>query len=193
MAHMSEERTKERVTSTAWLTQWEKELNEYINTFERFHKGNRKHSKRYWLLQNIEEPKHPWETINMDWVTGIVPVGKGNFNAFLVIVDRYSKNIRCPPCHKEDTAMDTALPFWNKIISIFGIPKTIISNRDPKFTSELWTNLYNMLGAKRAFSTAYHPQTDVLAERMIQIMEEIIRRFCAYGIEYKDHEGYTHD
>ncbi|MBW0583911.1 hypothetical protein O181_123626, partial [Austropuccinia psidii MF-1] len=50
-----------------------------------------------------------------------------------------------------------------------------------------------MLGTKLAFSTAYHPQTDGLAGRMIQTMEDILRRFCAYGMEYKDHEGYTHD
>ncbi|MBW0515321.1 hypothetical protein O181_055036 [Austropuccinia psidii MF-1] len=46
-----------------------------------------------------------------------------------------------------------------------------------------------MLGTKIAFSTAYHPQTDGLAEIMIQTMEEILRRFCAYCMEYKDHEG----
>ncbi|MBW0469404.1 hypothetical protein O181_009119 [Austropuccinia psidii MF-1] len=50
-----------------------------------------------------------------------------------------------------------------------------------------------MLGTKIAFSTSYHPQTDGLAERMIQTMKDIIRRFCAYGMEFKDHEGYTHD
>ncbi|MBW0488396.1 hypothetical protein O181_028111 [Austropuccinia psidii MF-1] len=50
-----------------------------------------------------------------------------------------------------------------------------------------------MLGTKLAFSTAYHPQTDALAERMIQTMEDILKRVCAYGMEYKDHEGDTHD
>ncbi|MBW0473310.1 hypothetical protein O181_013025 [Austropuccinia psidii MF-1] len=50
-----------------------------------------------------------------------------------------------------------------------------------------------MLGTKLPFSTAYYPQTDGLAERMIQTMEDILRRFYAYGMEYKDHEGYTHD
>ncbi|MBW0570258.1 hypothetical protein O181_109973 [Austropuccinia psidii MF-1] len=94
----------------------------------------------------------------MDWVTGLVPGGKENYNACLIIVDRI-----------------------------------IISDRDPKFTSEFWTNLYDMLGTKLAFSTAYHPQTDGLAERMIQTMEDILRRFCAYGMECKDDEGYTHD
>ncbi|MBW0523902.1 hypothetical protein O181_063617 [Austropuccinia psidii MF-1] len=78
MGHMSEDRTKERVASTAWWPKWEQELSEYINTCERFQKANRKHGKKYGLLQHIEEPKHPWETINMDWVTGIVPGGKEN-------------------------------------------------------------------------------------------------------------------
>ncbi|MBW0568809.1 hypothetical protein O181_108524 [Austropuccinia psidii MF-1] len=92
----------------------------------------------------------------MYWVTGIVPGGKESFNACLIIVDRFSKSIRCLPCHKEDTAMDTALLFWNNITSTCGVPKIIISDRDPKFTSEFWTNLYEILGTKLAFSTAYH-------------------------------------
>ncbi|MBW0522906.1 hypothetical protein O181_062621 [Austropuccinia psidii MF-1] len=129
----------------------------------------------------------------MDWFTGLVPGGKENFNSCLIIADRLSKNMRCLPYHKEATAMDTALLFWNNIISPCGVPKIIISDRDPKFTSEFWKNLYDMLGTKLSFSRAYHPQTDGLAERMIQTMEEILRRFCAYGMEYKDHEGYPHD
>ncbi|MBW0528217.1 hypothetical protein O181_067932 [Austropuccinia psidii MF-1] len=193
MGHMSEYRTKERVATTDWCPKWEQELSEYINTCERCQKENRKHGKKYGLLQHIEEPNHPWETINMDWVTVLFPGGKENFNACLVIVDMYSKSVRCLPCHKEDTEMDTALLFWDNIIATCGVPKIIISDRDPKVTSEFWTNLYDMLGTKLSFYAAYHPQTDGLAERIIQTMEEIIRRFCAYVMECKDHEGYTHD
>ncbi|MBW0505080.1 hypothetical protein O181_044795 [Austropuccinia psidii MF-1] len=193
MRHMSEDRTKGRVASTAWWPRWEQELSEYINTFERCPKANRKYGKKYGLPQHIEEPKQPWETINMDWVTGLVPGGKENFNACLIIVDRFSKSMRCLLCHKEETAMDTSLLFWNNIISTCGMHKIIISDRDTKFTSEFWTNLHDMLGTKLSFSTDYHPQTDGLAERIIQTMEEILRRFCANGMEYKDHEGYTHD
>ncbi|MBW0498976.1 hypothetical protein O181_038691 [Austropuccinia psidii MF-1] len=93
MGHMSEDRTKERVASTAWLPKWEQELSEYIKTCERFQKANRKHGKNYELLQRIEEPNHPWETINMYWVTGPVPGGEENFNACLIIVDRFSKSM----------------------------------------------------------------------------------------------------
>ncbi|MBW0565273.1 hypothetical protein O181_104988 [Austropuccinia psidii MF-1] len=136
MGQISEDRTKGRVASTAWWPKWEQELSEYINTCEICQKANRKHGKKYGLLQNIEEPKHPWETINMDWVTGLVQGGKENYNACLIIVDRFSKSKRCLPCHKEDTDMDTALLFWNNIISTCGVPKIIISDRDPKFTCE---------------------------------------------------------
>ncbi|MBW0513391.1 hypothetical protein O181_053106 [Austropuccinia psidii MF-1] len=129
----------------------------------------------------------------MDCITGLVPGGKANFNSCFIIVDRFSKSMRCLQCYKEDTPMDTALLFSNNIISTRAVPKIILSNRDPKRTSEFWTNLYDMLGTKHAFSTAYHPQTDGLAARMIQKMKDILRRFCDYGMEYNNHEGYTHD
>ncbi|MBW0508984.1 hypothetical protein O181_048699 [Austropuccinia psidii MF-1] len=68
MGHISEDRTKERVASTAWWPKWEQELSEYISTFKRLQKANRNHGKKYGLLKHIEEPKQPWKIINMDWV-----------------------------------------------------------------------------------------------------------------------------
>ncbi|MBW0507260.1 hypothetical protein O181_046975 [Austropuccinia psidii MF-1] len=69
----------------------------------------------------------------------------------------------------------------------------IDSDRDPKLTSALWKNLHNLFGTKLSFSTAYHPQTDGLAEGMIQTLEDMIRRFCAYGLEFQDSDCFTND
>ncbi|MBW0478396.1 hypothetical protein O181_018111 [Austropuccinia psidii MF-1] len=158
MGHMSEDRTNKRVASTAWWPKWEQELSEYINTCERFQEANRKQGKKYWLLQHIAEPKHPWETHNMDWVTGLFRGGKESFNYLLIIVDSFRNSVKCLKCHKEDTEMDTAFLFWNNMISTYGFPKFIISDRDPKFTSELQTNLQDIPGTKLSFYTSYHPQ-----------------------------------
>ncbi|MBW0509203.1 hypothetical protein O181_048918 [Austropuccinia psidii MF-1] len=122
----------------------------------------------------------------MDWVTGIPPSGDKGYNACLVIVDRYSKTPIFLPFHKNDTAMDIAFLLWSRFISHTGLFKNIISERDPKFTSALWTNLHRFFGTKLSLSTAYHAQTDALAERIMQTLEDIIRRFCAYGLEFKD-------
>ncbi|MBW0560482.1 hypothetical protein O181_100197 [Austropuccinia psidii MF-1] len=89
--------------------------------------------------------------------------------------------------------MDTALLLWSRVIYHTGLFKNIISDRDPKFTSALWTNLHRLFGTKLSFSTEYHPQTDGLAEIMIQTSEDMIRRFYAYGLEFKDSDGFTHD
>ncbi|MBW0493232.1 hypothetical protein O181_032947 [Austropuccinia psidii MF-1] len=67
-----------------------------------------------------------------------------------------------------------------------------MSDRDPKFKSALWTNLHERLSTKLLFLTAYHPQTYGLAERMIQTPEDTIRKFCAYGLELKDSDAFTH-
>ncbi|MBW0566020.1 hypothetical protein O181_105735 [Austropuccinia psidii MF-1] len=141
----------------------------------------------------IQEPKSPWEIVYMDWVTELLPGGDRSLNAFLVLVDRYSKTRMFLPCHKDNTAMDTAIIIWKNVISHTGLFQNITSDRDPKFTSALWTNLHNLFGEKLSFSKAYHPQTNGLAERMIQTLEDMIRRFCAYELEFKASNGFTHD
>ncbi|MBW0585996.1 hypothetical protein O181_125711 [Austropuccinia psidii MF-1] len=142
---------------------------------------------------HIQEPKSPWEVVHMDLVTELSPSGDKRYGTCLVIVDRYSKTLVFLPCHKDDTALDTAFLLWSRVISHTGLFKNIMSNRDHKFKSALWTNLHRFFGTKLSFSTEYYPQTDGPAERMIQTLEDIIRRFCAYGLEFKDSDGFTHD
>ncbi|MBW0548301.1 hypothetical protein O181_088016 [Austropuccinia psidii MF-1] len=142
---------------------------------------------------HVQEPKSPWEFVHMEWVTALPPSGDRSYNACLVIVDRYSQTPIFLLCHKYDTAMDTDLPVWNRVISHTGLFKNIISDRDPKFTSALWTNIHRFFGTKLSFFIEYQTQTDGLAERIIETLEEMIRDFCAYGLEVKDPDGFTHD
>ncbi|MBW0488186.1 hypothetical protein O181_027901 [Austropuccinia psidii MF-1] len=114
------------------------------------------------------------------------------YNACLAIVDRYSKTPIFLPCHKDDTALATALLLWSRVISHTGLFSNIISDRDPKSTSALWTNLHRLFGTKLSFSTAYNPQIDALAGRMIQTLEDMIRKICSYGLEFKDSDVFTH-
>ncbi|MBW0501441.1 hypothetical protein O181_041156 [Austropuccinia psidii MF-1] len=191
--HLSEDRTLEKVKNCAWCPSWRKETIEYCHTCDRCQKENSITGKKFELMIHIQEPKSPWEVIQMDWVTAPSPSGDKSYNACLVVVARYGKTLLFLPCHKDDTAMDTSLLLWSRVISHTGLFKNIISVRDPKFTSALCTNLHRLFGTKLSFSPAYHPQTDELAERMIQTLEDMIRRFCAYGFEFKYSDGFTHD
>ncbi|MBW0479271.1 hypothetical protein O181_018986 [Austropuccinia psidii MF-1] len=122
----------------------------------------------------------------MDCITALPPSGDKIYNACLVIVYRYRKPPIFLPFNKDNTAMDIALLLWNIVISSKWLFKNIMSDTDSKFTYELWTNLQRFFGTKLSFYTKYHPQTDLLAERIIQTLEDMIRRFCSYGLEFKD-------
>ncbi|MBW0495414.1 hypothetical protein O181_035129 [Austropuccinia psidii MF-1] len=128
----------------------------------------------------------------MDWVTGLPPGGDRSYNACLVIGDRFSNTPIFLPCHQDDAAMNTALLIWNTVVSWTGIFTDIISGRDPKFTEALWTNLHQSFGTNLSFSTAFHSQTDGLAERRIQTLKDMVRTSCAYGLQLKDCDGFTH-
>ncbi|MBW0526817.1 hypothetical protein O181_066532 [Austropuccinia psidii MF-1] len=191
--HLSEDRTMEIIKTCSWWPSWRKDVIEYFHSCDRCQKANKATGKRLGLIINIQEPSTPWEVVHIYWVTSLPPRGDEIYNACLVIVYRYSKTPIFLPFHKDDKAMDTALLIWNRVISHTGLFKNIISDRDPKVTSALWTSLHKLLGTKLSFLTEYHPQTDGLAERMIQTLEDMIRRFCAYGLEVKDSDGFTHD
>ncbi|MBW0503734.1 hypothetical protein O181_043449 [Austropuccinia psidii MF-1] len=160
--HFSEDRTTEKVKTCIWWPMWQKAVADYCKTCDRGQKANTSTGKRLGNMIKTEEPSRPWEIVHMDWVTGLPPGGGRSYNACLVIADRFSKTPIFLPCHKNDTAMDTALLIWNRVVSWTGIFTNIISDRDPKLTSALWTNLHQLFGTKLAFSTPCHPQTDAL-------------------------------
>ncbi|MBW0510614.1 hypothetical protein O181_050329 [Austropuccinia psidii MF-1] len=84
------------------------------------------------MIQNPK--KSPQEIVHMDWLTALPPGGDRSYNASLVLVDRYRKTPMFLLCHKDDTAIDTAIIIWNKAIRHTRIFQNNISNRDTKFT-----------------------------------------------------------
>ncbi|MBW0565803.1 hypothetical protein O181_105518 [Austropuccinia psidii MF-1] len=153
---------------------WQKDVAEYCKICDRCKKENKSPGKKLGNMIKIKEPSRPWEVVHMDWVTGLPPGGDRSYNSFLVIVERFSKTTIFQPCQSDDTAMHTALLIWNRVVSWTGIFTNIISERGPKFTSALWKNLHQLFGTKLSFSTAYHPKTDGLGERMIQTLEDMV-------------------
>ncbi|MBW0495200.1 hypothetical protein O181_034915 [Austropuccinia psidii MF-1] len=135
--HLSEDRTQEKIKTCIWWPMWQKDVAEYFKTCDRCQKANKFMGKRLGNMIKIKEPSRHWEIVHIDWVAGLPPGGDRSYNAFLVIVDRLSKTPIFLPCHRDDTAIDTALLIWNRVVSWTGIFTNIISDRDTKFTSAL--------------------------------------------------------
>jgi transposase InsO family protein len=115
----------------------------------------------------------------MDFITQL-PVTKAGFDAIVIFVDMFSKMVHFVPTRTTATAPDTARIFFDNVFKLHGLPKSIVSDRDAKFTSRFWKSLFNTLGTKLAMSTAFHPQTDGQTERANRTLEDMLRAFTSY-------------
>ncbi|KAL2237203.1 UNVERIFIED_CONTAM: Transposon Tf2-11 polyprotein [Sesamum indicum] len=96
-------------------------------------------------------------------------------DAIWVIVDRLTKSAHFLPIRQNDSLDKLAELYVLEIVRLHGIPTSIVSDRDPRFTSHFWGSLQTALGTKLHFSIAFHPQTDGQLERTIQTLEDMMR------------------
>ena len=91
----------------------------------------------------------------------------------MVIVDRFSKRAHFAPCYTNDSAIDVVHIFLYEVYRQHGLPKEVISDRDPKFTSKFWTALFEQLQIKK-MSTSYHLESDGQTEHINYILEDLL-------------------
>ncbi|GJU01663.1 putative reverse transcriptase domain-containing protein [Tanacetum coccineum] len=128
------------------------------------------------LLQQPEIPEWKWERIAMDFVTRLPRTSSGH-DIIWVIVNRLIKSAYFLTM-REDYKMDRlARLYLNEIVARHGVPISIISDHDSRFTSRFWQSIQEALGTRLDMSTAYHPQTDGQSERTIQTLEDMLRAF----------------
>jgi transposase InsO family protein len=85
-------------------------------------------------------------------------------SVILTVVDRFSKYAHFIPLSHPYTAASVARAFFDGVVRLHGYPSSIVSDRDPVFTSRLWRDLVKLSGVQLRFSTAFHPQTDGQSE-----------------------------
>ena len=112
------------------------------------------------LLQPIRITEWKWDRITMD---------------FVVVVDRLMKSSHFLPVRTDYSLENLAELYIKEIVRLHGIPVSIISDRDSRFTSRFWEKPQEALGTQLNFSTTFHPQTDGQSERVIQVLEDLLR------------------
>jgi len=130
------------------------------------------------LLQPLPVPNECWQQCTMDLITQL-PCTKRNNDAIIVVVDKFSKLTHCWATTTTVGAVELAKQFFREIVRLHGFPRSIVSDRDARFTSLFWNELWRMSGTKLAMSTAYHPQSDGQTERQNRTLEEMLRAFVS--------------
>jgi len=126
------------------------------------------------LLQPLNVPQWKWEEVTMNFITGL-PRTQLGFTVIWVIVDRLTKTAHFIPGKSTYSVDKWAQLYLKEIVRLHGVPVSVVSDRDTRFTSRFWKSLQEALGTQLKFSTAFHPQTDGQTERLNQILEDMLR------------------
>jgi transposase InsO family protein len=112
----------------------------------------------------------------MDFITGLPRTNKQH-DSIMVVVDKLTKAAHFIPLKTTHKATNVIDIYMREIARLHGIPKTIVSDRDPKFTSKFWRGLFKGFGTNLNFSTTYHPESDGQTERVNQVREDMLRMY----------------
>jgi hypothetical protein len=157
-----------------WWPGMKRQVAEFVASCLTCQKVKIEHQSPAGRIQSLDVPVWKWDSISMDFVVAL-PRTPRKYDSIWVVVDRLTKSAHFIPVKTNYTAQKYAEVYIAEIVRLHGVPTSIISDRDPKFTSHFWQALQEALGTKLRLSSAYHPQTDGQSERTIQTMEDLLR------------------
>ncbi|KAK2979456.1 hypothetical protein RJ640_015085 [Escallonia rubra] len=175
--HAGGERTLALLQQGYYWPQMGDEVQEYVKTCLTYQQDKVERKKKAGLLQPLPIAKRPWESVSLDFITGLPKVG--DLGTILVVVDRFSKYASFIATPKYCSAEDTAQLFLKYVVKYWGMPQDIVSDRDSRFTGNFWTELFKLFGSQLSMSSSYHPESDGQTERFNSMLEEYLRHFVS--------------
>ncbi|KAF1314306.1 Retroelement pol polyprotein, partial [Globisporangium splendens] len=187
-AHPGVRRTQLKAAQWYYWPTMEKDIHEYVGSCQTCARWKSNNRKKIGLMMPIPTPQECWDVVSMDFITGL-PVSEG-FDAILVTMDKLSKRPKYHPTHSTADAEATAKVFFEAVVRHHGLPKVIISDRDPKFTSDFWKSLTKLMGIKLSMTTSHRAQADGQTERQNLVLEDALRCMVSYhGDDWVNHLG----
>jgi hypothetical protein len=160
-----------------WPQQWQY-INQYVNNYDTCKRIKPVKHAPFGLLRPLQLPERPWDSISMDFITGLPRVE--GCNALWVIVDRLTKMAYFIACADTMGPSDLADGFTSHVVRAHGLPSSIISDRGSLFMSAFWKWIMEAMGTTQNLSTAFHLETDGQTERTNAILEQYLRVYCNY-------------
>ena len=174
--HLGFERSYERIASAWYIHGLVKHLRQYIRFCPQCLILQTRRHRPYGSLQPIESPSVPFHTLTLDFILALPRSHREGFDTILSVTDKFTKRVTFVPGKKDYSAAQWATTLLDRLDTMdWGIPRILLTDRDRKFLSELWTELFKKLGVELLYSTAYHPQTDGSSERTNQTAEIALR------------------
>jgi hypothetical protein len=175
--HEGVQRTLHRLRADFHVPQARQLVQEFVRDCVTCQRNKTEHLHPGGLLQPLPIPEQIWSDVSMDFIEGLPRVnGK---SVILTVVDRLSMYAHFIPLGHPYSASSVARVFFEEVVRLHGIPSSIVSDRDPIFTSNFWKELFKLSGIQLKMSSAFHPQTNGQSEAANKVIAMYLR--CLTG------------
>ena len=165
----------ELIKQNYWWPEIKEDIKKFIQECFKYQQNKVQHQKKAGELYSLEIPQGPQQEISIDIIG---PLSKSNRkDAIVVIMDRFTKIIRLRVTTTNISSEEIMKIYWNEIQKIHGVPRKILSDRGPQFTSRFIEEFTKALEITRQLSTAYYLQTDRQLERINQEVETFLQYY----------------
>jgi len=187
-AHPGRYRTLARAHGNYYWKGLYKDVDDYVASCHTCQKEKGDKRARQGEARSPAVPKYPFEVLHMDWITGL-PVTPQGHDSILVFVCALSGMVHVQAAKRTDTAKDTARHMLNNIIRLYGLPRTVVSDRDVRLTGNFWKTFHELLGTTQVVHTAsYTPNANGKVERANQVLGNTLRSLCnTVGTDWSEH------
>ena len=149
-------------------------VGEYVTTCDACQRNKPSQRLKPGLLMPIASPTRAAHTWTMDLITGLPMSRRGN-DAIVVWVCKFSKLRHYAACKTAISAPQLARLFMQTVVRQHGMPESVISDRDPRFTAHFWRAFWSTMGSTLNMGTAYHPESDGQTENANKTLEIMLR------------------
>ncbi|GBG68999.1 hypothetical protein CBR_g3698 [Chara braunii] len=174
--HFGYKKTSVNLVQRFWWPGMLDDAKKYVETCQVCQRDKPRTQAPLGLLKPLPIPAGPGQSVSMDFMDTLVTSKSGKRHIF-VIIDRFTKYARLVVMPETTRTDDVIKLFMYNWVRDFGLPKSIVSDRDVRFTSELWKKTAEQMGSQLQMTSGNHPEANGQAEQMNRVVQHLLRHY----------------
>jgi len=178
-AHIGSDKTIARVSREFYWPKIQRDIKRFISACPVCQRAKKSKLKELGIPLLPDVPAERWTKVGIDFKLGLPPSGAEKFTGFLTIIDHASRRVHLAPCSEKITAAQTAKILVRELYRLHGLPQEFVIDRDSRWMSKFFKAFTQALGTRLSPSTAYHPQSNAVTERVHDTIMNMLRCWIA--------------
>ena len=181
--HLGVNRMSALIRRSFWWPKMDKNIRKQVRQCQQCQQNKSRHGRIQGEYTPVIPPIRRWSEVSLDFITDLPKSYLTDdicYDSIFVVMDQTSKRIHLFPFNMKFGTVKAAEIYFKEVVKLHGLPDTILSDRDVRFTASFWKTLWKFCGTQLSMAAAHHPQSNAANERVHLVIEEMLRALVQY-------------